>query len=288
VLGCMAEELEDLCGNISLSEGEKSGIRIQEGEIAEAREKGTRCLVGKIWSGKRTNKEAFQQVLSKLWRTRRGVIFKEVQDNLWLFEFEEDGDERRLLEGRPWSFDRQILVMNELDGSTPPSQMKFTISPFWVQIHDMPLVCMTKGVGVKIGESLGKLEDVDVAGDGAGWGRCLRIRVSIDITKPLERGRALVLGGKSSWVMFKYEKLPLFCFRCGCIVHEDGGCPIPRPSRMSTIEETKDWGVWLRAEDPWKRWSDGSNGPPISIESVWLWKKGKGNGRRNHNCQPSR
>ena len=47
--GCMAEELEDLCGNISLSEGEKFGIRIQEGEIAEARERGTRCLVGKIW-----------------------------------------------------------------------------------------------------------------------------------------------------------------------------------------------------------------------------------------------
>jgi hypothetical protein len=49
----MAEELEELCGNISLSEGEKSGIKIAEGEIVEAREKGARCLVGKIGSGKR-------------------------------------------------------------------------------------------------------------------------------------------------------------------------------------------------------------------------------------------
>ena len=157
------------------------------------------------------NKEAFQHVFSKIWRTRRGVIFKEVQDNLWLFEFEEDGDKRRVLDGRPWSFNHQLLVINELDGSTPLSQMQFTILPFWVQIHDMPLVCMTKGVGMKIGESLGILEDVDVASDGAGWGRCLKNRVSIDVTKPLECGRALVLGGKSSWVMFNYEKLPLFC-----------------------------------------------------------------------------
>ncbi|XP_059446486.1 uncharacterized protein LOC132178037 [Corylus avellana] len=254
----MAEELEELCGNISLTEGEQYGIKISEGEIALAREKGTRCLVGKIWTGKRTNQEAFKQVLSKIWRTRRGVIFKEVQDNLWIFEFEEDGDKRRVLEGRPWSFDRQILVINELEGNTPPSQMKFSMSPFWVQVHDMPLVCMTKGVGVKIGESLGNLEEVDVAGDGAGWGRCLRIRVSIDITKPLDRGRALELGGKSTWVPFKYEKLPLFCFSCGRIVHGDQGCPVRRPTRLSTVEETKKWGVCLRADDPRRRWNGGS------------------------------
>jgi hypothetical protein len=63
-------------------------------------------LVGKIWFGKRINKDAFKQVLSRLWRTRRGVIFKEVQDNLWIFKFEVDGDKRRVMEGRPWSFDR--------------------------------------------------------------------------------------------------------------------------------------------------------------------------------------
>lgn len=54
-----------------------------------------------------------------------------------------------------------------------------------------------KGVGVKIGESMGEIEDVDVAGDGSGWGRCLRIRVWIDLGKPLERGRGLNLLGKS-------------------------------------------------------------------------------------------
>lgn len=78
---------------------------------------------------------------------------------------------------------------------------------------------MNKKVGTKIGRSLGELEDVDVVGDGTGWGSCLRLRVNIDITKPLDRGRALSLAGTSSWVEFKYEKLPLFCFRCGCIVH---------------------------------------------------------------------
>jgi hypothetical protein len=64
--------------------------------------------------------------------------------------------------------------------------MAFKQSSFWVQVHNMPLLCMTKGIVVKIGESMWQLEEVDLAGDGVGWGRCLRIRVKIDLAKPLE------------------------------------------------------------------------------------------------------
>jgi hypothetical protein len=46
--------------------------------------------------------------------------------------------------------------------------MEFITSPFWIQVHDMPLICMTRGVGKKISDSLGVMEDIDIAGDGAG------------------------------------------------------------------------------------------------------------------------
>jgi hypothetical protein len=108
---------------------------------------------------------------------------------------------------------------------------------------------MTKGVGKKIGESMGQLVDIDLAGNGVGWGRCLRIRVVIDLSKPLERGRALTLEGKSHWVTCRYEKLPMFCFECGSVIHGEKGCPIPRSTRLSVKEEGKAWGVWIRAED---------------------------------------
>lgn len=140
------------------------------------------------------------------------VTFKEVLDNAWLFQFEDGDDKRHVMEGRPWSFDRQVLVLNDFDGSVPPALMKFTHSPFWIQMHDMPLLCMNKAMGTRIGKSLGELFEVDVAGDGVGWRWCLRIRVGIDLTKELERGRALNITGKSHWVTFKYEKLPMFCF----------------------------------------------------------------------------
>jgi hypothetical protein len=189
----MAAELGDLCKKLSLIEGEKEGIKVDELDVLEARGIVGKCLIGKIWTDKSVNHEAFKLVFSNIWRIVGSVEFKELKDNIWLFEFSDEGDKRRVLEGRPWSFDRHIVVLNEFDGSTPPSQLEFNRSPFWVQVHDMPLLCMNKNVGTKIGKSLGDLEDVDVAGNGLGWGSYLRLRVSLDITKPLDRGRALNL-----------------------------------------------------------------------------------------------
>jgi hypothetical protein len=102
--------------------------------------------------------------------------------------------------------------------------MNFNHSPFWVQVHDMPLVCMNREIEHKIKITLGMVEDVYVTGDGVGWGHCLCIRVHLDVTKPLEQGHALMINGKFAWVSFKYEKLPQFCYTCGQIYHELFSC----------------------------------------------------------------
>ena len=230
--------------------GERKGIEVTEGEIAGGREVGIHCLVGKLWAEKPVNREAFKTVMSRVWRMTGTVVFKELQDNLWVFEFEEEEDKRRVMVGRPWSFDRQILVLNEFDGQCPLSQMVFMKSPFWIQIHDMPLLCMIRGIGTKIAISLGVLEDVDVAGDGVGWGRFLCIRVTIDLSNPLERGCDLMVGGKPFWVFFKYEKLQMFCFHCGRVIHGKKGCPKVMKKQMRKGDGDKQWGTWLRADLP--------------------------------------
>jgi hypothetical protein len=166
----MEDKIEKLCGKISLTDGEKIGIQISEGEVAENMVSGGLCLVGKVWADKQVHKEGFKTALSRIWRLVEEVTFKELQDNMWLFEFSNLVDKERVMAGRPWTFDRQILVLNDFNGRTPPSQLDFTLSPIWVQVHDLPLLCMNRSVGSKIGASLGKLEDVDVAGDGVGWG----------------------------------------------------------------------------------------------------------------------
>jgi hypothetical protein len=83
------------------SEGERIEINITKGEVEEIGEQGGRCLIGRIWMAKKVNKEAFKSVLSQIWCTVRGVKFKELNNNVWLFEFKEEDDMRRVLDGRP-------------------------------------------------------------------------------------------------------------------------------------------------------------------------------------------
>jgi len=245
----MEELVEKLGEGMRLSEGEKARIVITEDETADLRVRSGRCLIGRIMSDRRIQKEAFKAFMARLWKTTGKVSFKELEDNYWLLEFSSEADKKRVLEGCPWLFDRNILVLREVEESTPPTQMDFSLSPCWVQVRDIPLICMNKEVGNKIGETIGMVEEVDVSGNGPGRGSSLRIKIQIDITKPLERGRALWLNGKLVWVNFRYEKLPHFCFNCGRIVHIREQCSESREAKQEGEEEPKRWGTWLRAEE---------------------------------------
>ncbi|KAL5787264.1 hypothetical protein ACOSP7_004213 [Xanthoceras sorbifolium] len=78
------------------------------------------------------------------------------------------------------------------------------------------------------------------------WGKFLRIKVSIDITKPLKRG-------------IRYERLPDFCYGCGFIGYSFRECynSEVRKNIMEGVEPK--FGGWLRASplDRSKFWQRG-------------------------------
>jgi hypothetical protein len=266
----MAAREGNVLGGLPLTEGEKKGIEIAEETVQDLRIKGSKCLIGRLGVPKKLNKEAFKAVLMRIWRPAGKLMINEVQESLWLFEFEEDGDKRKVMAGRPWSYDRTLLILNEFDGRLAPSQMEFSCSPIWVQIHNMPLGCMNRAMGAQIGQTIGEVEDVAVAEDDVGWGRYLRVRVVINLFQPLERGRTLSISGSSCWVTFKYEKLPIFCFRCGCIIHGPKGCLEVSVRKPNHGEGSEGWGQWLRADDYPKRLggNEGRKADPPSSPTV--------------------
>jgi len=52
-------------------------------------------------------------------------------------------------------------------------------------------VCMCETMGIQIRSSMGQVEEVETEEDGVGWGEYLWVRIRLDITKPLARGRVL-------------------------------------------------------------------------------------------------
>ena len=118
-----------------------------------------------------------------------------------------------------------------------------------MKIYNLPLKSRTRETGKAIGASLGKVVDVDVADNGVQWGKYLRVRVEVDVTRKLIRGRKInIVGEEARWVHFKYERLPNFCYRCGLLEHDLRECPDSVGRDKAKGREDLQYGAWLRGE----------------------------------------
>lgn len=93
---------------------------------------------------------------------------------------------------RPCLFESSLLSLKLFDGCTSASKMNFTKEPFWVQMHNFPIVCMNEDMETFIGTTIGEVKRCDVQNDGMAWGRVL---IEIDLLKPITRGQTLNIKG---------------------------------------------------------------------------------------------
>ena len=125
-----------------------------------------------------------------------------------------------VLNKSPSSFDKKLILMKRFLDDSSPTNVTFSHSPFWICIFSIPIKSMNKVIGTRIGNEMGELIMVDAPKSGLAWSPFLQVRVNIDITKPLMRGKMIQIDDlEASWVAFKYEWLPIFCYRCGILGH---------------------------------------------------------------------
>ncbi|KAK2639396.1 hypothetical protein Ddye_027191 [Dipteronia dyeriana] len=63
--------------------------------------------------------------------------------------------------------------------------MDFIKAAFWVQIHKVPLLCMTKKIGEFLGNMIGEVREIDTGPSGDCVGKFIRVRVVINVNQPL-------------------------------------------------------------------------------------------------------
>uniref|UniRef100_A0A7N2L834 Zinc knuckle CX2CX4HX4C domain-containing protein n=1 Tax=Quercus lobata TaxID=97700 RepID=A0A7N2L834_QUELO len=79
-------------------------------------------------------------------------------------------------------------------------------------------------------------------------GSFMRVRVLIDINKPLCGGRRFSSSqGEQGWVSFKNERIPKLCYWCGCLSHVDRDCELWLDSEGQLKKEEQAYGSWIRA-----------------------------------------
>lgn len=82
--------------------------------------------------------------------------------------------------------------------------LRFTTKTFWVQIHRLPISMLEPETAIEIGETIGTVSLSEHMNEMIG-GDFLRVRVEIDVTKPLYRGRKIAINDSEVvWVSLKY------------------------------------------------------------------------------------
>ena len=135
----MAEDLEVLWQRLSLTEEEDEKIVLGSNSTKAAKERGKNCLVMKILSRKSIMLDALRKNLRMMWKLNKGVQIMEIEEEIYVVEFGDEKDKKKVLEMSPWSYEKQLILLHDFDGEQVPKKISLTKSPFWVQIHNLPL-----------------------------------------------------------------------------------------------------------------------------------------------------
>ncbi|XP_021864582.1 uncharacterized protein [Spinacia oleracea] len=187
--------------------------------------------------------------MRKIWNPKHGMDAKCLEKNMFFFQFHHWRDKEFAMEAQPWHFDKHILALCDVKGDLKPSEYPLHLVPFWVRVYDLPIMGRNNEANAKIiGNKLGEFMKVDQS-DIVGINKSLRIRVMIDVQKPLKdeieiKMRGAIVEKVEVW----YKKLPIFCYVCGKLGHGEKDCesissPTTRDYKFSEKLRASPWIV---------------------------------------------
>ncbi|KAK5804835.1 hypothetical protein PVK06_032486 [Gossypium arboreum] len=219
------------------------------------------CLVGCFLTASVVHFSAMRNTLANIWHPLEEVQISDLGDKRYLFKFFNELDISPFISGALWTFSNHLLIFYRIKENEDPMSVPLIFSDWWVQVHDLPPGFLKDSMAMQFGNFLGRFMEYYING----YTNYMHIRVQIDVRKPLKRSKKIMIStSKFTYAHFKYEKLTLFCFLCGCLGHGDNFCPMRLQNGLQEV--TLGWDLPLRAigrrattvNSIWLREEDGS------------------------------
>ncbi|KAL9227738.1 hypothetical protein vseg_003390 [Gypsophila vaccaria] len=180
------------------------------------------CVIGKLWTKRNINLRALIDTMKLAWRPHNEFTCEvlDKQNKTLIFNFTNLEDKERVLANQHWHFERHALILSDIQGDEKPSDIPLYFIPNWVRVYDLPIKGrMNLDNARNMGSMIGSFIELD-QNDNSCIRRSLRMRVIIDLRKPLVDSIVLTVnGGKEIKAMVRYENLSLFCYVCGLFGH---------------------------------------------------------------------
>ena len=157
------------------------------------------CLLGKLHTVTTFNIGAMKTVFKNVWKPAKGVIIKELDWNLFVFQFFTKANKDYVFNEGPWAFDGCILMLKEMTGLEQPSGVVFNKARFCIKTYDVPTLKQTYNFAKFLGSQIGDFVDC-VEDNLGGIDKSLNFRVDVDVFNPLRIGIKTVVGGFIIWI----------------------------------------------------------------------------------------
>lgn len=107
---------------------------------------------------------------------------------------------------------------------------------------------MDRQLPLEVEGVMGEVLTIDWRDKDGGWTEFMRIKVKMDMLKPLRRV-VYVVGSDRVRIscVIKYKRLHVFCYICGCIGHKLKKCDL---FSMALDPREFQYGNWLRVQVP--------------------------------------
>ncbi|MBA0736621.1 hypothetical protein Gogos_010156 [Gossypium gossypioides] len=215
-------------------------------------------------SEEKVNREAMYRVIKSLWFIKEEVSFVALNDGVILVKFGNIDDKTRILNLITWLFNQCLFALLPFVKGQELDDYVFNITPFWIRIYNILFEKMDRRAAIDVGKAIGEVVAINWRDRDGSWIGYIRIRVKIDILRPLRRVVHLVGSeGIETVCAIKYERLPTFCYICSLIGHTTQKC-----SRKEEHLETNNLNFQLSLEGRSKglamMWKDGLD---VSIQN---------------------
>ncbi|XP_043717771.1 uncharacterized protein LOC122665686 [Telopea speciosissima] len=166
------------------------------------------------------------EALIAAWNTTSPVIVSNLLQDTYLFKFEHQLDVYNVLQEAPWSVAGNLIVLERWRATM---DWTFSSTEMWLQLHDIPEELHDPDLITRLAHKLGEVSRVQYINGVRGGQRLkfYRVHTRVDVTKPLRRSLKIKRrSGVDQAAEIKYERLPLFCYYCGYLGHDEQRCRV--------------------------------------------------------------
>ncbi|KAL2926793.1 Large terminase protein-like protein UL15b [Bienertia sinuspersici] len=124
------------------------------------------AMVGKIWTERHINTNAFIGTMKRVWQAKSGMEVREIEKNTFVIQFYHWMDKSKVVNGQPWHFDRHSIILADIIGNMKPSDVQCYRFPMWVRVYNLPFKERSNEANIKnMAKKLGELKSCKLRRD---------------------------------------------------------------------------------------------------------------------------